>query len=150
MFSFNVFRNVALALVPEISFDSWKEILEKNGLDIQKLPKQCEELCLIALNQNPFVLPFIDSEILNYSMCLNAVSKNWRVLKDVPEHYMDSKMLEISVVQSGTALQWIPTSLQSEYICLMAIVKDGEAAAVHWHNQTEDICKLVVIHDPLF
>ena len=32
----------------------------------------------------------------------------------------------------------------------MAIVKDGEAAAVHWHNQTEDICKLVVIHDPLF
>lgn len=153
MFDANIFKNIAFTVTPdvppEISFDYWKNAVEKDGMVIEKISAPEPILCEIAIKQNPLSLQYIDTQYLTPEMCISATRHEWKVLEYIPECYIDSNICEIAVNRDGMALQWVPPSLQSNHICFTALIKSGDNVGKYWKHQSEELCKLIVMHNPL-
>jgi hypothetical protein len=105
--------------------------------DFAKIINQTEELCIIAVSKNPFVLWYVKNQ--TEDICKIAVYRNYEMLE-----YVENQTEEIckSAVQvNGLTLRHVKN--QTDEICKLAVQNDGNAL-YYVKNQTPEICKIAV------
>ena len=93
--------------------------IKYNGLMIEHLENQTDEMCLAAINQNYQAIQYIKEQ--TEEMCLKAVSQNWRALEYV-KNQTDEMCLN-AISQNWCALDYVKN--QTDEICSKAISYSG-------------------------
>jgi hypothetical protein len=103
--------------------------VRKNGLDLGFVQEDLidEKLCLEAIAQNGCALQYVPENLVNYEMCLMAVKKRGYALRYVPEHFINKYLCSIAVDMETSALKYVPHDLRDKEMCLGAIKRDPRA-----------------------
>ncbi|CCL32146.1 hypothetical protein BN174_3470002 [Clostridioides difficile E15] len=101
--------------------------MENRGFALKYIENQTEELCLIAVREDPVALQFVKSQ--TEDICIEAVRRNGYVLKDV--NNQTYRMCLEAVKNNGRALKYIKwdigfTEEQKKIIHLEAIKQSAE------------------------
>jgi hypothetical protein len=137
--------------IPETKrlFNHYKKAVCQNGLALQYIKTKDIRICILAIQQNPMALEFVDKSIPEYNrICLTAVYKNGYALQfidaadiseDLCKAAIQSGFVTSELVLSnpanyfvclqmwGRLLEFIPKHQQTEELCLAAIHQNGDA-----------------------
>jgi hypothetical protein len=113
------------------------QMLAHNGMLLEHVHKQTEELCLVAVQHYSPALQFVQNK--TDTICMAAVQKNGHTLQFV-RNQTDAVCLA-AVQECGSALEYVEN--QTEAICLAAVQSNG-CALKYVHNQTDAICMTAV------
>ena len=111
--------------------------VQQNGLALQYVLKQTEELCKLAVQRNGLALKFVKEQ--TEEICKLAVQQYGMAIKFVKEQ--TEEICKLAVQQNGYALQFVKE--QTEEICKLAI-QQNVCALQFVKEQTDEICKLAV------
>jgi len=92
-----------------------------NGLALQYVDEQDDEICTVAVGKNIYALEYVKNQ--DHDMCMNAVKKNSSIVEYVKIQSLDI-CLE-AVRNNGLTLQYIKEETPS--ICLEAVKQYGMA-----------------------
>jgi len=116
-----------------VNNEFWYKIIKYDGLALEYVKEQSEELCLKAVMKNGHTLLFVKEQ--TEKICLEAVKQDGFSLKYVREQ--TPKICWEAVKQNGHALSYVRE--QTEEICLEAVKKNGFALQ-YVKTQTPNIC----------
>ena len=119
--------------------------VKQNGKALQFVKEQTEEICLTAVQQNAYALEYAKDQ--TEAICLEAVKKDGYALASVKKQ-TETICLE-AVKQEGWALECVEK--QTHKICLEAI-KNNVVASDYIVNKEEEMFLMALMHGhiPLF
>lgn len=120
-----------------LSDDFWINMLDKEGLVLQFIKHQTEELCKIAVRQNCLALEFVENQ--TEDICITAIRKCTYALRFVKDQ--TDALCKEAVSRTGESLCRVKK--QTNEICEIAVQQNGLALR-HVRNQTDNICKIAV------
>ena len=143
--------------------DFWINMLHQNGLILQLIKKQTDDVCTLAVKQNGYALKYVKKQVDD--ICEFAVRQNGRalqfVLKQTPMicklavtqnglvlEYVKDQTLDICILavnQNSLALQFVKTL--DEKLCIRAVRENGWAIQYVPESSeflTEELCALAV------
>lgn len=87
----------------------WQKKVEQNYRNLKRVPSayKTESLCLHALKNTFYALPFVPEKYLTEDLCRQLVEKNGFAIKEIPERFISPELC-ILAAQKGTMLQFIP------------------------------------------
>ena len=133
----------------EIMKMDWKEQLKIDPTCFKKIKPedQTEELCRLAIHQDPSVLRFIENpsdEVIEL-----AVSKQAKTLKYVPFERQTQSLVQMALKQTKTAIQFVNPSLITLEDAQLAVKRYKEALKyIPKELQTETICLKAIEKNP--
>lgn len=113
--------------------------LMQNGLAVQFISAkdQTEKLCIIAIEQNPKAIQYIQNP--TYAVCMSALAQDPTLVQYMYENDKAYLLYDYVVGQDGMNLQYVPGDAQTDSLCIKA-VKDNGLALKFVHAKTIDIC----------
>ena len=95
--------------------DKYLENVKMNGMALEFIKEQTDEICLEAVKQNGLALQYVKKQ--TPEICLEAVKNNASTLRYVQQQ--TNEMCLEAVKQNGYALQYVKE--QTEEICIKAV-----------------------------
>ena len=97
---------------------------------LETMDVQTEQMCMIALNADPFALKYIRDK--KYKYCKKAVSVDGMVLEYVPTNSNFTKnqlavLYRKAIENNGCALMWIPIEYRTPDLCYRATLTTTDA-----------------------
>jgi hypothetical protein len=126
----------------DVSIEFWINIIEDDGLALQFIKEQTEEICKLAVQQDGVALQYVKEQ--SKEICKLAVQQDGDALEYVKEQ--SEEICKLAVQHDGFALKYMKE--QTEEICKLAVQQCGLALA-YVKEQSEEICKLAVQEDGL-
>lgn len=165
--------------VPERNDTDNMRKVRMNGYELGEIPEseRTPEVCMIALEQNPYALKFVPDptldmyllglkedytilrkiqekmpEALDADAYMRAVRNNPHCFKDVPDEFKTEAMCLHAVRHHGDGIGYVPKSLATEEMCVEAVRNQAMAInsvyAAHPGLATEEVCFAAVEKDP--
>lgn len=103
-----------------------------------------EELTLIALGLDPYVIRYIPNELKTEKICKLAVPLYGTMLEFVPDSLKTQEICNIAVKNNPDALKFVPDELKTEKMCLRYIFKNHNFLHIPDNMKTEKLCKIAV------
>lgn len=103
--------------------------LKKNGMLLKSVPveERTEELCMIAVHQNPKALKYVPKKIQTEDLCKYALKKDPTVFDLVSVRLMSEKICLYAVKQDGMLLDKIDKKYRTPAVCRAAVADKVEA-----------------------
>lgn len=109
-----------------------------------------EELCHIAVQNNPKALKDVPPEKRTAPLCENALKRNGSVLYHLPQAEKNLELCKIAVDSDGRALAFVPRDIITPELCLLAVQRDGQSLPYAPRAMiTQEMCEVAVRHSPL-
>jgi hypothetical protein len=142
-----------------------ENIVTRNGLELEFVNEQDENLCEKALKQNPYSYVFIkdqnirnrlwlfvilkDISLFEYveqteELCNFLLNKNGLILEYIKDK--NPKYCYLAIKQNALAIQFVDN--QTPQLCQMAVRKNG-LALQYIKNQNHDLCLLAIRQNPI-
>jgi len=115
--------------------DTYKYILNLNGLMLLNVIDRTEELCNIAIENNGLALQFVENS--TYEMCKKAVLSNGLALEFVKDEFKTQELYYLAINNDCDALKFVED--QTEELCIFSVKINGSALR-YVKNQTQQIC----------
>ncbi len=92
-----------------------KTILRKDGTLLSIIPKseQTEELCTIAIKQNPQAIKYASKKCLTKSLCLSAIKKDGKLFRYIPDRFLTDEMYLLGAAANPNVLEKMPEYLKN-------------------------------------
>jgi hypothetical protein len=93
-----------------ITYNDYLNLVKNDGCYLKDIPEEffTYELLFTALSTNGYALKYIiKSPLLNEDLCLIAVNNNPFALKFVPEHYRSNKLIEIAMEKNPWVIKYL-------------------------------------------
>lgn len=100
--------------------------LNEDGLLLKHIPKkeQTQEICKVAINQNPNALQYASKKCIDAKTCLEAVKRDGNIFRYVPDRLKTKHMCWLAVNIDPNLLDKVPDRLKTKEICLSSVTKD--------------------------
>jgi len=150
----NIIKEMPLFLtkIKRVSIGLWLSSISQYRFPNESIKNVDDKWYDYALKINPMYIQNVKNP--TFSMCLDAVKKNYNVLKYIPEHFKNEEFY-LSALQSCLwALQYIPEQFQLQFqfekVILEIIDKNYKAPLFYDYikNPTEDIYVAIYKKDP--
>ncbi len=115
--------------------------VKKDGLALQYVETQTEEICLAAVKHHAYAIQYVKNQ--TEEMCLIAVKDNYYFLEDIKNQ--TDKICLAAVNNDSRALIYVKN--QTDEICLAAVQKNG-FSLLNVKDKTEEICLAAVKQNP--
>lgn len=119
--------------------ETYLEIIRKNGLMIQYVKEQTEELCIEAIRQNWLSISYIKN--LTENMCIEAVRQDPLAIEKIPNIYRSQLVCREAIVQKPELFSIL--TAPNKDLCYLAISLDGTNIR-YIKNPTEEMCVMAV------
>ncbi|HBG8470868.1 TPA: DUF4116 domain-containing protein [Clostridioides difficile] len=118
----------------------YKKAVSKDGELLKYVKKQTEEICLLAVRENPWALIHVKRQ--TERICIEAV-KQWGTILQFVKKQTPKICLE-AVKQNSFALYYVKK--QFEEVCIEAVKQDGDALK-YIKKQTKELCLRAIEND---
>ncbi len=136
-----------------------KEELREGKLDLRQVDQArwTEEICMAAVQKDPFRLMNVPEDLKTYEMCLESVRGSASNIKRVPEKFLDQKMCDAVMENTCTKgevfdaqdLLYVPEKFLTEEICLFyAQQADNALQYIPEEKRSEKVCMEAVKNNP--
>lgn len=124
-----------------------KLAVQNCGYMIQSIPLEyiTEELCILAIKQEPESILVINNKILTEEMCKLAFELKYYTFKNIPDKYRSYEMCVSAIKKAGHLLHYIKEQFHNEELCKLAVENDGYSIRyVSKPFYTKEMCELAV------
>ena len=121
------------------------DIVNRNGLILQKIVNQTEKICIAAIEQNPKAIQYVYPECMTNSVKMTAVTKDPAMLKYIDEQ--TEELCLISVTRYPEAIQYVSPECMTNNVKMAAVIKDPTMLK-YIDDQTEELCLNAVKQNP--
>ena len=112
-------------------------VLAFNGIYIAFVKSEIvtKEMCISAIESNPYSLRYIPPGLLTEKLVLLAFEKDPFLIRHIPQEFITEEMALKAVECSGNNLEYIPDKYKTRQVCLLAVnnnadIEDVPAAIV--------------------
>lgn len=107
------------------------EKLKKDGRLLKDLSKndQTEELCKIAIEQNPMSLRYVAKRFKSVDLCRRAIEKNGDAIKYAPPEALTPQICKAAIEEKPALLSLLPIEQRTKEVCQIAVYKMPELFA---------------------
>lgn len=116
---FSSIKYVPKCLITQNFFD---QLLLKNKDSLKIIPREyrTQELLIKSVELYPFSIKYIKEE-LDYEICKCAVTKNWQVLRLIPNKFKTKELCDIAFKKNYRAAKYVTDNYKSNEICLKMV-----------------------------
>jgi hypothetical protein len=108
-------------------YEIYKFLCEKNGLFIKDIKSKTQELCEIAVNENPLAIQYIPKHFMSKEMIEKVLEKNSSCVSFIPEELLTDNLYKNVLNKNGLYLKFIPKIRQTEELCKIAYENNNDA-----------------------
>ena len=105
-----------------------KKQLRLNGLFLKNIPyeTQTEEMCSIAIKQNPYSIEFADPKKISKELCQRAVELQPDIIKFIPNRFINQDMIWNIITENIALLKYAPNKVFTNKFILRLISNNIE------------------------
>lgn len=124
---------------------SHENIVKINGLILEYIDEyyQTENICKLAILQNPESFYYVKNRNENIDICKFAVICSGKNLAYIDEKNRTEELCKLAVQEYGTSIKYIEPKYQTKELCKLAIMNFPHSIK-HIKNQTNELCELAV------
>jgi hypothetical protein len=139
---------------PRKSLAAWRADVERNGAVLEYVPRELVdyELCLAAVRSNGFAIEHVPEKLLTPKLIDAALGQNASAIMDLPHELITPERARLVVAADGGNLRYVPESMRTEELCLLALEHDKDAFALSYipeERLTPEMCLRAVENDPM-
>lgn len=103
-------------------------VLAFNGCYIAFVKREIitEEMCISAIESNPYSISYIPTELQTEKLFLLAFEKDPNLIRHIPEEYITAELALKAIECSGYNLEYIPDKYKTRQVCLLAVANNGD------------------------
>ena len=106
----------------DVPDDFWLIIFNHSCIAFEYIKNQTEELCVLAINKNPWLIASVHDQFLTEELCKLAVNISGIVLQLIKNQTKD--ICTLAVKQHGMALKYVQNQFLTKDICFLAVKQD--------------------------